>query len=44
MEAILSVIWRYIQSTSNLSEDFKGTLWGTTEDACAGLDCHAVWL
>jgi len=27
----------------NLSEDFEGTLWGPTEDACAGLDCYAIW-
>jgi len=26
----------------NLSEDFEGTLWGSIEDACAGLDCYAI--
>jgi len=27
----------------NLSEDFEGTHWGPTEDACARLDCYAIW-
>jgi len=27
----------------NLSEDFEGTLWRATEDACAGLDFYTIW-
>jgi len=27
----------------NLNEDFEGTLWRPTEDACGGLDSCDIW-